>query len=254
MKEKLCKLWPWGLPLVLVLLGIPLYNRLPTNFLGLICFCLAVLVCCYLGARLLRRKKPFWGKIVMRVLDACVALGLIVVIITGSFVAAAAAGEVWEPCDYIVVLGAKVNGTEPSKILASRIDAAYEYLLQNPAAVAVLSGGQGPDEGISEARCMFNELTKMGIAPARLLLEDKSTSTWENLHFSLNLIAEKSGTWPERIGLVTSEFHLFRAGNFARACGVDAVGIPGGTANKVHFVNYFLREIAGVWHYIILGG
>ncbi len=238
-----------------MLLGIPLYNRLPTNFLGLICFCLAALVVCYLGARLLGRRKPFWGKIAMRVLDSCVILGLIVVVITGSFIGSAARGAAGEAaCDYIVVLGAKVNGTAPSRILAERIEAAGAYLMENPGTVAVLSGGQGADEGISEAQCMFNELTKMGIDPARLLLEEKSTSTWENLNFSLNLIAEKSGTRPERVGLVTSEFHLFRAGNFARACGVDAVGIPGRTANKVHFVNYFLREIAGVWHYIILGG
>ncbi len=250
LKEKLCRFWPWLFPAGLLSLGLILYPNLPTNFLALVCFTLAALVSGYLVASLVKRKHAYWGKVLQRVLDSCLALGLVVVIGTGSFIASAAVGEADTPCDYIVVLGAKVNGTQPSKILASRIDAAYEYLLQNPAAVAVLSGGQGPDEGISEARCMYNVLTQRGIDPSRLLLEDKSTSTWENLTFSKALLPE--GT--ERIGLVTSEFHLYRAGQFAGEKGLEAIGIPGKTENIVHFANYFLREIAGVWHYILLGG
>ncbi len=227
-----------------------LYPNLPTNFLALVCFTLAALVSGYLVAGLVKKKNAWWGKLLQGVLDACVVLGLVVVIGTGSFIASAAVGQADISCDYIVVLGAKVNGTQPSRILASRIDAAYEYLVRNPGTVAVLSGGQGPDEGISEAQCMFNQLTERGIDAGRLVLEEKSTSTWENLTFSKALIP--AGT--EKIGLVTSEFHLFRAGQFAREKGLETIGIPGKTENIVHFANYFLREIAGVWHYILLGG
>ena len=101
---------------------------------------------------------------------------------------------------------------------------------------------------------MFLQLTARGIDPQRLWLEEQATSTWENLKFSLNLIEEKTGVRPEKIGLLSSEYHLFRAGLFARDCGVEAVGIPAETSWPTIRLNYFLREVAGVWHYIILGG
>ena len=159
-----------------------------------------------------------------------------------------------EECQYILVLGAKVNGTAPSLSLSERIDTAYAYLTEHPNVIAILTGGQGPDEGISEAQCMFNLLTARGIDPQRLWLEDKATSTWENLVFSANLIESKTGIRPEKLGIVSSEYHLYRAGLFAGDCGIDAVSIPAKTSWFTIRLNYFLREAAGVWHYLILGG
>ena len=101
---------------------------------------------------------------------------------------------------------------------------------------------------------MFHELTLRGIEPERLWLESRSTSTWENLKFSLDIIEEKTGTRPGSIGLISSEYHLFRAGLFAKDCGVETVGIPAATSWESIRLNYFLREVAGVWHYILLGG
>ena len=101
---------------------------------------------------------------------------------------------------------------------------------------------------------MFEGLTARGIDPSRLWLEDKATSTWENLHFTLDLIEEKTGNRPLSIGLVSSEYHLFRAGLFAKECGVEAIGIPAATSWFSIKLNYFMREAAGVWHYLILGG
>ena len=166
----------------------------------------------------------------------------------------ASVGQPDKSCQYMVVLGAKVNGTSPSLSLADRLDAAYDYLTDHPQVIAVLSGGQGPDEGISEAQCMYNVLTQRGIDPQRLWMEGRSTSTWENINFSLDLIESKTGTRPDTIGLLSSEYHLFRAGMLAKDCGVKAVGIPAPTSWLSLRVNYFTREVAGVWHYIILGG
>ena len=135
-----------------------------------------------------------------------------------------------------------------------RIDAAERYLRSHPDTVAILSGGQGTDEDISEAECMYRQLTARGISPQQLWIEDKATSTWENLKFSLDLIEEKTGNRPDTIGVISSEYHLFRAGLFAKDCGVTAVGIPAKTQWISLRVNYFLREVAGVWHYLILGG
>jgi hypothetical protein len=131
---------------------------------------------------------------------------------------------------------------------------AYDYLTEHPDAVAIVTGGKGPDEPITEAECMYDHLTAMGIAADRVWMEPNATSTWENLNFSLDLIEEKTGQRPEKIGLLSSEYHLFRAKLFAKECGVEAAGIPAHTTRVSQMINHFMREVAGIWHYIILGG
>ena len=86
-----------------------------------------------------------------------------------------------EGAETVIVLGCKVNGSTPSKYLNDRCKKAAEYLKKNPDAVAILSGGQGSDEDISEAQCMENVLVKLGIEQSRLYKEDRSTSTSENI-------------------------------------------------------------------------
>ena len=248
-------LWKWLIPVLFVILGIFLYTTVHGHsFLGLVSFALAALISCYYLIAMLRAGAPMTAKVLNTFLTACLILGLIAFGITESIIVRASAGDPDRDHQYIVVLGAKVNGTSPSLSLNDRIGAAYAYLKAHPDTVAVLSGGQGPDEGISEAQCMFNELTARGIPARRLWLEDRSTSTWENLNLSLDLIEEKTGTRPETIGLVSSEYHLYRAGLFARDCGVTAVGIPAKTSWLTIRINYFMREVGGIWHYLVLGG
>lgn len=244
----------WCIPGLLILLGYTLRQTHTTAFLGLVCWVLAAVIFCYLVLWRLLRRFAKLVKVLSILLTSILTVGVIVVSVTGVRIGMAASGEPDVQCQYIVVLGAKVNGTEPSRTLRERIDAAAEYLNANPDSIAVVSGGQGADEGISEAQCMYNELIDRGIAPERIWLEDQATSTWENLNFSLDLIEEKTGTRPGEIGLLSSEFHLYRGTLFAKECGVQAHGIPATTGDNVYFINYFLREIAGVWHYIILGG
>ena len=85
-------------------------------------------------------------------------------------------------------------------------------------------------------------------------MEDQAVNTRENIRFSLDIIEEKTGARPETIGLVSSEYHLYRAGLFAREENVTSYGIPARTSWVSLRINYFLREIAAVWYYIILGG
>lgn len=239
---------------MLFLIGIGFRGSNATGFLSLVCWCLAAAVGVWFGLALLEKSHPDGAKLLQRCFISIVTVGLTVVTVTGVVIAEDARGDHNAECDYIVVLGAKVNGTSPSRTLRERIDAAAEYLKAHPQAVAVVSGGKGSDEGISEAQCMFNGLVDRGIDPERVWMEDQAESTWGNLNLSLALIKEKSGIRPTKIGLVSSEFHLCRAKLFAKECGVEAVGIPGKTGNFLHFLNYYLREIAGVWHYMILGG
>lgn len=155
--------------------------------------------------------------------------------------------------DCLLVLGTTVNGTEPSSMLADRINAAYAYLSEHEDVVCIVSGGKGDGNNLSEAQCMFNELTKLGIAPERILMEDRATSTVENFSLSLELIEKETGTRPEKLGVLSSEFHLLRANMFAKREGITAVSVPAKTSDPGTFWSYFLREIVMVWYYSLMG-
>ncbi len=224
------------------------------SFSALVCCVLMGLICFYNVTALLRKRYPKIIKGVRRVFTVILCVSLLVVGVTEVLIIRASFGAPEESCEYIVVLGAKVRPDGPSVSLQNRIDAAYDYLAAHPESIAVVSGGKGPDEPMSEAQCMRDELVAMGISEDRIWMEDKATSTWENLNFTLDLIEEKTGVRPAKIGLLSSEYHLFRAGLFARECGVESVGIPAHTTRLSQMINHFMREVAGVWHYLILGG
>ena len=255
MKRIFVHLLKWLIPAAFLLLSLSFYTAVHGHgFLGLVCFCLAGVVSCYLVLDLLKKRFPKTVKGLKIGLTSALCVGILIFAVTEAIIIHASLGQPDVECEYIVVLGAKVNGTSPSVSLSDRIRAADAYLKDHPNTIAVLSGGRGEDEGISEAQCMYEALTARGIEPHRLWLEDKATSTWENLRFSLDLIQEKTGIRPKTIGLVSSEYHLFRASLFGDACGVEAIGIPAQTSWFSIKINYFMREVAGVWHYLILGG
>lgn len=245
----------WSAPVLCLLFSLFLrYAVRGYSFLSLVFFCIAgVNVCFYLIA-ILKKHRPGTAKALNILLCGILCLGILIYIVTGSLILDAARGDSGKDPQYIVVLGAGLRGDSPSPILSDRIQKAYTYLTEHPDAVCIASGGQGEDEQISEAQCIFNHLTQMGIDESRIWLEDRSTSTWENFKFTLNLIEQKTGSRPEQLGVLSNDFHLFRAGIFARQCGIDPIGIPAPTSNFTLRINYYLREVAGVWHYLILGG
>lgn len=149
----------------------------------------------------------------------------------------------------VVVLGCKVKGTEPSKYLYNRCEKAGEYLKENEDAVAVLSGGQGPDEGISEAECMKNVLTKMGIDENRLFMEDKSTSTKENIEFSKTIIEKEN--LDKNVLVVTNEFHEYRA---KLLCDKYELAFHSKCSHSslFSFLTFYTRELMGLIKQIIL--
>lgn len=224
------------------------------SFSALVCCAIMGVILFYNCTDLLREKFPKTMKVLRRIFTVCLVIGLLVCTVTECFIIEASFGDPQEHCDYMVVLGAKVRTDGPSVSLQNRIDAAYDYMTAHPDVQCIVSGGQGPDEPISEAQCMFDELTAMGIDEERIWMEDKATSTWENLNFTLDLIEEKVGERPTKMGILSSEYHLFRAGIFAEECGIDCVGIPARTSRLSQAINHFMREVAGVWHYLILGG
>lgn len=200
------------------------------------------------------KNYPMTARRLKRVFTVILCIGLILVAITEFYIIRASLGEPTESCNYVVVLGAKVRETGPSASLWDRIYGARDYLEAHPEVIAIVSGGRGADEPMTEAKAMYEKLVELGIDENRIWIEDKATSTWENLNFSLDLIEEKIGSRPDNIGIVSSEYHLFRASLFADACGVDSVLIPAQTSRFSQKINHFMREVAGVWHYLILGG
>ncbi len=181
----------------------------------------------------LRRKR--WLRITVAAVFAALICAFVVVecfVISGM-------DETGKPgLDYIIVLGAQVKGTTPSFALHWRIERAYEYLSGNPNTIAVVSGGQGNGEDISEAECMRRELIRRGIAEERILIEDKSTSTKENISFSLEIIGDKAA----RMGVVTNNFHVWRAVRIARRTGAEnTVGVAAQYPN-VLLIHYMVRE------------
>lgn len=151
--------------------------------------------------------------------------------------------------DCIIVLGARVNGSTPSGALRNRIEVAGEYLEANPDAIAVLSGGQGVDEDISEAQCMYEHLTARGIEPQRLIIEDRSTDTCENMHFSLALLPDECQT----IGIVTNNFHIFRSLAIARKEGLGDVSAVPVATSLLSLPHYMMREFIAVAYDFVRG-
>ena len=248
-------LWHVSVVLLAALAFLFFFCLVGYSMLGFVCLGLIGLLVFYRVAGWLRKRYPKLIKTVVRIVTAILCIGLLIFSITEAIIIHASFGAPEASADYLLVLGAKVsrNG-RPSLALKNRIDAAFDYLIAHPDAVAILSGGQGPDEPMTEAQCMFGQLTAMGIDPARLWLEDRSTSTWENLKFTLALIEEKTGAKPGHIALLSNEFHLYRAGLFAKRFGLETVGVPAKTTLPVLKINYFIREAIAVWHYYLIGG
>ena len=143
----------------------------------------------------------------------------------------------------VIVLGCMIYGDQPSLALKERLDAAIDYLESNGEAVCILSGGQGTDEQISEAQCMYNYMTAHGVDPMRLYMEDQSTSTKENMLFSKAIIEEQG--WSKQVAVVTNEFHEYRACYIASAVGLEPAAVPASTAWWL-LPTYYVRELYGI--------
>jgi len=150
--------------------------------------------------------------------------------------------------DYIIVLGAGVRGETPSLTLSKRLEKAYEYLYKNHEVVAILSGGQGSGENITEAEAMRRYLIGKGISKERLLLENQSTSTEENIINSFEIINKYNKD--AKVIIITSRFHILRSKMLAKDNGKKVEGIG---ANTMEFLipNYYLREFFAVIKEII---
>lgn len=168
----------------------------------------------------------------------CVALFLVVEgLVLSQFSASPGAGA-----DVCIILGAQMKESGPSDVLQRRLDKALEYLQKNPETVVVVSGGQGGNEPVSEAQGMRDYLVARGIAEERILMEDVSTDTWENLEYSAKLIDKEK----DSVVIVTNNFHVFRAVFIAEKQGYQAVQGMAASTHRGNVLNNLLREFFGV--------
>ena len=196
--------------------------------------------------------------------------------------------------DYIIIHGAGLDGPRPTPLLAGRIDKALElWKKQHQHGKFIVSGGQGADEIVSEAQAMRDYLLEKGVSADAILMEDKSTTTWENLRYSLAIInadratgvdatssaavassgdvtttasdastSDASGTVASNgdftTAVVTSDFHVFRCAEYAHNLGIKADGI-GSHTKGWYWPTAFIREFiaitkAHLWPYLVIGG
>lgn len=190
---------------------------------------------------------PLWLR---RAFVACVCAGTVFLLVVEGSILSGFVERGKPGADYIVVLGAQMKANGPSKALQYRLDEAARYLNENPDTLVIVSGGQGSDEHISEAQGMYDYLVdRKGIAPERILLEDQSENTFQNLTFSAELLDKEK----DSVAVVTNNFHVFRAVRIARkagytnVCGIAARGEP------FHQANNMLREFFGVVKDFLVG-
>jgi uncharacterized SAM-binding protein YcdF (DUF218 family) len=169
--------------------------------------------------------KPKWLRVAFTV---CVCLGIALILVLETLMLTAAYAKPEEDADVVIVLGCGIFPDGRLTLsLRNRLDMAYDYLIEHPDANCIVSGGQGDNEPVAEAVAMHRYLISRGIDQGRLFTETKSTSTEENLEFSLDIIEKHNLS--TRIAMVTSDYHVFRASILAKRLGIDAYGIPSPT-------------------------
>lgn len=141
--------------------------------------------------------------------------------------------------DYLVVLGAGLLQDKVTPLLAKRIDKAIEIHQSVPHSIIIMSGGQGPDEIIPEGKAMANYAIRASIPKEKLLIEDQSVNTEENILFSTRLMHSQSASF----AVVSTNYHIFRAAIIARKLGLKSIGFGAKSGKDWIFnANALLRE------------
>ena len=185
-------------------------------------------------------------RILRIILGGLVTAGIILFLVVEGLIVGSFHEKGEKGLSYLLVLGSQVYADGPSLVLKYRLDTAIDYLQENPETICIVSGGQGYNEPMTEAEGMARYLEQNGISKDRILLEDQSKTTQQNMEFSGKLIPEGAS-----LGIVTNNFHLYRAMQIAKRQGLtQAVGIAAPSSEK-YLANNMLREFFG-WLKMVL--
>ena len=191
------------------------------------------------------------GRICLSVLAGIIAAGLLYCLTMTVLMLHAAYKKPQQTPQAMIVLGCKVNGTDPSLMLWQRIQAAYNAMQEYPEMIAVVSGGKGSNEEISEAQCMENELRRLGIPPERIVQENRSTSTSENLRFSREILDARGITGT--VLIATDAYHEMRAQVLAKKEGLPDCAAVSAKTSWYLVPTYWTREWFGLAHAFVFG-
>lgn len=199
-----------------------------------------------LGSRKWMAKIPGWIKA-----SCCILffLGLLLFCVVEGMILSQYHATASPGADYCIVLGAQWKTAGPSEVLRRRLDKAISFLTENPDARVIVSGGQGGNEPIAEAAGMREYLIRAGIDEGRILVEDSSSNTYENLAFSGELLDKGN----DRVVIVTNNFHIFRALGIAKKQGYANVEGLAASSTLGMEPNNLLREFLGVVKDFIAG-
>ena len=210
---------------------------------GYLCFFIIALILAH------HFLPPSWWRVIV----ALTCLGLVYFCIVEIPIIRNARTDPDPERPYLVVLGAAVYGERPSLTLVRRLEGALDYLQQYPESTAIVSGGMGKGELITEARAMHDWLIENGISEDRILTEPKATSTRENLAYSFDIIRSRGDEPDGNTAIVSSAYHLYRAKTLARMQGVEAAGVAAPWGYPSVMLNYFIREAFGVTRLWLFG-
>lgn len=245
----------WTLAAVCAVLGTVCRGIPGVRFAGLLFWCAALTVIVFAVLDRLRDRR--WARWTMRALLALLCAGALAF----AYLEALVVGGVHtdpaaEDAQCVVILGAGVNGTEPSLMLTSRLEAALAFIAGKPDIPIICSGGQGTGEDISEADCMADWLIARGVDESRVYREDRSTSTRENFAFSYALMAEHGIDPSGSFAFVTNDYHIYRAGRIAGTDGAHGVAatLPRTAYYDGLQLNYYVREAFALGWLLLNGG
>lgn len=220
----------------IALIAIPFHVAMTgVCFLGLSAVCIVL--------RLLRGKKHerMWRVILLTLTGFC----MLTVFGAMAYIDYSGRSDIFETDtapEFVVVLGAQVQGDQPSLTLKKRLDLTLSYLNEHPQAKVIVSGAQGADEAYPESYVMAKYLAEKGVEEDRVIQEDQARDTRENLAYSRSLAAQH-GMDTSSVLIITSDFHLCRAKYLARKLGMEPFGLASQTWPEILRVNYLLREV-----------
>lgn len=237
----------------IVLFALPFSVRIINlgNVFGL-AVCMFLLSCVIFRTKLLAFSESVvshrGGRITFAAIEIVILLGILYCAVITALMLHAANKKPETSPKAMIVLGCKVRGTNPSMMLYRRIQAAYDAMKEYPDIKVIVSGGQGSDEEISEAQCMYDTLCSLGADESRIILEDRSETTSENMKFS-KAILEKEQISPNSVILIVSDsYHEMRAQMLAGYEGITNC-YPVSASTSFYLVpTYYVREWFGIAH------
>lgn len=214
------------------------------RFTGFLLLCAAAALVIF--ALLTRwKEKRRWALWLRRIFLGLLAAGFAFFAVLEVRVLSWARTDSETPVTAVIVLGAGVNGTEPSLSLLTRLETALDYVKDKPDLPVVVSGAQGRGEAVSEARCMADWLTAHGVPAGQIILEEQAATTRENIRYSTEILADRGMDPTANIAVVSSDYHLCRASLYM-------VGnmVPVAAHMPARYwpltLNYYVREAFGV--------